>query len=86
MNLCFEVFGIDLVKLQFHLAEGGRVPNEILQARGCAIECRVNANDSGSILDLQLPCGKDIRVDSGIQKGSFVSPRYQFKKNLLFID
>ncbi len=71
--------GVDLVKLQIHIANGGTLPfkQEDLQQRGHAIECRIYAEDyennflpsSGKILYLQEPIGPGIRYDSGIYQG-----------------
>jgi acetyl-CoA carboxylase biotin carboxylase subunit len=74
--------GVDLVKLQIHIANGGELPfaQEDLQQNGHAIECRIYAEDaernflpsSGKILYLREPTGPGIRFDSGIYIGSEV--------------
>jgi acetyl-CoA carboxylase biotin carboxylase subunit len=74
--------GVDLVKLQIHIANGGELPfrQEDLEQKGHAIECRIYAEDaennflpsSGKILYLREPTGPGIRFDSGIYIGSEV--------------
>lgn len=74
--------GVDLVKLQLHIANGGEMPfkQQDLRQNGHAIECRIYAEDaennflpsSGKILFLREPTGPGIRFDSGIYAGSEV--------------
>lgn len=74
--------GVDLVKLQIHIANGGELPFEQkdLHQNGHSIECRIYAEDaennflpsSGKILFLREPTGPGIRFDSGIYAGSEV--------------
>jgi acetyl/propionyl-CoA carboxylase alpha subunit/acetyl-CoA carboxylase carboxyltransferase component len=69
--------GVDLAKLQLHLAEGGRLEGGPRTARGHAISVRLNAEDAeaalspapGTVELLQLPSGTGIRVDSGVTEG-----------------
>jgi acetyl-CoA carboxylase biotin carboxylase subunit len=73
------VTGIDLVREQFHIAQGGklRFQQSDIQLRGAAIECRIYAEDAnknfmphpGLITRLQPPSGPGIREDSGIYSG-----------------
>ena len=80
------VTGVDLVRAQFTVAAGGRLPwtQEILTARGHAIECRVYAEDpadgflpqAGPLLLYREPAGSGIRVDSGVVEGGTVSVHY----------
>ena len=73
------VTGIDLVKMQIHIAEGGVLPfaQEDLAQRGHAIECRVCAEDPdanfipnpGKIETLRVPGGPGVRDDSGVYEG-----------------
>ncbi|MFV0532879.1 MAG: acetyl/propionyl/methylcrotonyl-CoA carboxylase subunit alpha [Cumulibacter sp.] len=78
-----EVYGLDLVEEQLRLAAGGRVPTEP-QARGHAIELRVNAEDplrsflphAGQIERLDFPPMPGLRVDSGYLAGDAVPPNY----------
>jgi acetyl-CoA carboxylase biotin carboxylase subunit len=81
-----EVTGIDLVKLQILLAAGEKlkIKQEDVQLRGCAIECRVNAEDPnngflpspGNIDFCYIPGGKDVRVDTHIYSGYRIPPYY----------
>ncbi|MBA3328165.1 MAG: ATP-grasp domain-containing protein [Solirubrobacterales bacterium] len=76
--------GLDLVKLQLHVARGGRLDAEPPPAAGHAIEARLNAEDPerdfapspGTVELLCLPCGPGVRVDTGIAEGDVVSPEH----------
>ncbi|GAC1518019.1 MAG: biotin carboxylase N-terminal domain-containing protein [Acidimicrobiales bacterium] len=76
--------GIDLVRLQLHVAMGGRLGPEAPPARGHAIEVRLNAEDPdrgfapapGLVEVLQLPTGPGIRVDTGIAEGDVIPPEF----------
>jgi len=79
------VTGIDLVRLQIEVAQGGRVPRqEEIQPRGHAIEARVYAEDParnflpspGKITYLRVPGGPGLRDDSGVYGGWVVPPYY----------
>ncbi|ACP34438.1 Carbamoyl-phosphate synthase L chain ATP-binding [Sulfolobus islandicus L.S.2.15] len=80
------ITGIDLVKLQIRLAAGEYLPfsQEDLKKRGHAIQFRINAEDplnnftpqSGYITYYKEPTGPGVRVDSGIELGSWVPPYY----------
>jgi acetyl/propionyl-CoA carboxylase alpha subunit/acetyl-CoA carboxylase carboxyltransferase component len=78
------VTGVDLVKLQLHVAAGGRLEGEPPVVRGHAIEARLNAEDPGlgfaptpgRIALLRQPGGPGIRVDSGFAEGDVVSPQF----------
>ncbi|MEM0373403.1 MAG: acetyl-CoA carboxylase biotin carboxylase subunit [Sulfolobaceae archaeon] len=80
------ITGIDLVKLQIKLAAGEYLPysQEDIKIRGHAIEFRINAEDplnnfagsSGYITYYKEPSGPGIRVDSGVDLGSYVPPYY----------
>ncbi|NNE17431.1 MAG: ATP-grasp domain-containing protein, partial [Myxococcales bacterium] len=71
------VTGADLVKLQIHVARGGRLDAEPPIKRGHAIEARLNAEDPednfapspGLVEQLRLVSGPGIRVDTGIAEG-----------------
>jgi acetyl/propionyl-CoA carboxylase alpha subunit/acetyl-CoA carboxylase carboxyltransferase component len=79
--------GTDIVKLQLHVAAGGRL-DEIAEAappaRGHAIEARLTAEDPergfapapGLIEHLELPHGPGIRVDTGVASGDVIPPQY----------
>jgi acetyl-CoA carboxylase biotin carboxylase subunit len=80
------VTGIDLVHLQFAIAEGAPLPftQDDVRARGWAIEARVNAEDpkrdfmpaSGTIARFDVPAAPGIRVDTGVRDGSEISVYY----------
>jgi acetyl-CoA carboxylase biotin carboxylase subunit len=80
------VTGVDLVKEQIRIARGRRMgPTEsVLQPKGWAIECRINAEDPynnfmpsvGPITTLLTPSGPGVRVDSGVYRGFEISPYY----------
>ncbi|MDI6102373.1 biotin carboxylase N-terminal domain-containing protein [Actinoplanes sp. NEAU-A12] len=72
--------GTDLVKLQLHVAAGGRLTGEQPAELGHAIEARLNAEDPdrdfapspGRIARLALPAGPGIRVDTGVSEGDSI--------------
>jgi acetyl/propionyl-CoA carboxylase alpha subunit/acetyl-CoA carboxylase carboxyltransferase component len=76
--------GVDLVKLQLHVAADGRLDGEPPEERGHAIEARLNAEDPdrsfapapGTVELLSLPTGPGIRVDTGIAEGERIPPEY----------
>ena len=80
------VTGIDLVKLQIHIASGKPIPfkQSDLKLNGCAIECRINAEDplndfapsSGPVPSCTMPYGPGIRVDTYLLPGCTVSGYY----------
>jgi len=80
------VTGLDLVKEQIRIAAGMPLPfrqKEIVH-RGCAIECRINAEDPdagfrpspGVIKRWQTPGGPWVRLDSHVVAGYRVPPNY----------
>ncbi|MEB2318420.1 MAG: acetyl-CoA carboxylase biotin carboxylase subunit [Pseudomonadota bacterium] len=81
-----EVTGIDLVQLQFRVAEGLGLgfTQEAVSLAGHAIEARLYAEDvpagflpsTGRIECWQRPSGPGIRCDDGIETGMMVSPYY----------
>ena len=80
------VTGIDIVREQVRVAAG--LPLAFAQddvvLRGHAIECRINAENAaknfapgpGTIGAYREPGGPFVRVDSGVEAGSVVSPYY----------
>lgn len=73
------VTGIDLVKAQIRIAAGEKlhISQEDIQMKGCAIECRINAEDPkrhfmpcpGTVTDLHFPGGNGIRMESALYNG-----------------
>ena len=80
------VTGIDLVAEQIAIAGGAglRLRQDAVQQRGCAIECRVNAEDPqrdfapcpGRVGTAAWPAAPGLRVDTHIESGSQVPPYY----------
>ena len=79
------VTGIDLVKAQIRIAAGEplSLSQEDISLRGHSIECRVNAEDPdtfvpspGKILNLRLPGGPGVRVDTHLYAGCTIPPFY----------
>jgi acetyl-CoA/propionyl-CoA carboxylase biotin carboxyl carrier protein len=78
--------GIDIVREQIRVAAGERlsVAQGDVVLRGHAIECRINAEDAsknfapgpGRIAGYREPSGPGVRVDSGVEAGSEVTPFY----------
>ncbi len=74
------VTGVDLVKLQLHVARGGRLEGPVPAARGHAIEVRINAEDPengfapapGKIELFRIPTGPGLRIDTGFREGQVV--------------
>ncbi|MGB3443334.1 MAG: biotin carboxylase N-terminal domain-containing protein [Actinophytocola sp.] len=72
--------GTDLVRLQLHVAGGGRLEGPQPAESGHAIEARLNAEDPdrdfapspGRIARLALPAGPGIRVDTGVSEGDTI--------------
>ena len=79
------VTGLDLVRAQILVAGGAPLPfrQEDLVTEGHAVECRVYAEDSrtllpqtGTLIRYRPPSGEGIRVDSGVAEGQAVSVHY----------
>ncbi|MBB3038401.1 carboxyl transferase domain-containing protein [Hoyosella altamirensis] len=76
--------GLDLVKLQIHVANGGELTGECPSEFGHAVEARLNAEDAdngfapapGSVQLLKFPLGSGLRVDTGIAQGDIIPPDY----------
>ncbi|OII21527.1 acetyl-/propionyl-CoA carboxylase subunit alpha [Curtobacterium sp. MCBA15_016] len=76
-----EVTGIDLVREQFRIAEGGVLDYSDPVARGHSFEFRINGEDPGRnffpapgpVHAFHAPSGPGVRVDSGVVSGDVVS-------------
>ena len=76
-----EVTGIDLVREQFRIAEGGVLDYKDPEVRGHSIEFRINGEDAGRgflptpgpIHSVRFPGGPGVRVDSGITTGDIIT-------------
>jgi acetyl-CoA/propionyl-CoA carboxylase biotin carboxyl carrier protein len=76
-----EVTGIDLVREQFRIAEGGLVDYPDPEPHGHSIEFRINGEDPGMnfmpmpgpVHTLRFPGGPGIRVDSGVTTGDVIT-------------
>ena len=78
------VTGVDLVKLQLHLAAGGSLEGDPPAATGHAIEARICAEDAdsgfapapGVVELLRLPGGPGVRVDTGVVEGEAIAAAF----------
>ena len=80
------VTGVDLVRLQFRVAQGEPLPfaQADLALSGHAIEARLYAEDpaadflpsNGTLAAWRAPAGEGVRVDAGVENGSAVTPFY----------
>jgi len=80
------VTGVDLVATQIRIASENKLPfrQGDVKFHGCAIECRINAEDpffdfaptTGKIEFLNVPGGPGIRIDTALQRGIEISPYY----------
>ena len=79
------VTGIDIVVQQLRIARGEQLAftQADVVERGCALECRINAEDPltfapcpGRVARWDVPGGFGIRLDSHIRAGDSVSPHY----------
>jgi acetyl/propionyl-CoA carboxylase alpha subunit len=79
------VTGLDLVELQLRVADGDILPLDLRAGgRGHAIEARVCAEDPdqrfiprpGPLGKVSFPDMEHVRVDSGVESGSLVTPNY----------
>ena len=75
---------LDLVKLQIHIARGGRLEAAQPRTIGHAIEVRLNAEDPengfapgpGTIERFKIATGPGIRIDTGVSVGDAVPPEF----------
>jgi acetyl-CoA carboxylase biotin carboxylase subunit len=80
------ITGIDLIEQQIRIARGEKlsIKQENVKLTGWAIECRINAEDvqtaftpsPGRIDKLVMPEGKNIRIDSGVERGSVIAANF----------
>ena len=80
------VTGFDIVREQILVAAGEQlsIAQDEVELRGWAIECRINAEAAhkkfapapGPITTYREPAGPGVRVDSGVEAGSEVTPMY----------
>ncbi|MFT4283355.1 MAG: biotin carboxylase N-terminal domain-containing protein [Protaetiibacter sp.] len=76
-----EVTGIDLVREQFRIAEGGVLDYPDPETHGHSIEFRINGEDPGRnflptpgpVQAIRYPGGPGVRIDSGVTTGDVVS-------------
>ena len=75
-----EVTGIDLVREQFRIAEGGLIDYDDPAPQGHSFEFRINGEDPGlnfmptpgPVNVLRFPGGPGVRVDSGVTTGDVI--------------
>ncbi|MFM6977887.1 MAG: acetyl/propionyl/methylcrotonyl-CoA carboxylase subunit alpha [Micrococcales bacterium] len=76
-----EVTGIDLVREQFRLAEGGVLEYADPKVTGHSFEFRINGEDAGRnfmpapgpVHLFKAPSGPGVRVDTGVESGDVIS-------------
>ncbi len=76
--------GLDLVKLQIHIARGGGLEGDPPRSTGHAIEVRLNAEDPengfaaapGVVTRFRIALGPGVRVDTGVAEGDCVPPDF----------
>jgi len=76
-----EVTGIDLVREQFRIAEGGILDYDDPETHGHSIEFRINGEDPGRnflptpgpVQAIRFPGGPGVRIDSGVTTGDVIS-------------
>ena len=79
-----EVTGLDLVREQFRIAEGGLLDYPDPVVSGHSFEFRINGEDPGrnfmpspgSIHVFKAPSGPGVRVDSGVESGDVISGNF----------
>ncbi len=76
-----EVTGLDLVREQFRIAEGGKLDYSDPEVRGHSFEFRINGEDAGKnfmpapgpVHVFKAPSGPGVRVDTGVGAGDVIS-------------
>jgi len=79
-----EVTGLDLVREQFRIAEGGLIDYPDPEVSGHSFEFRINGEDPGqnfmpapgSVHVFRTPGGPGVRVDSGVESGDSISGNF----------
>jgi len=79
-----EVTGLDLVREQFRIAEGGLIDYQDPVVSGHSFEFRINGEDPGknfmpapgSVHVFRAPGGPGVRVDSGVESGDSISGNF----------
>ena len=79
-----EVTGLDLVREQFSIAEGGLIDYPDPEVSGHSFEFRINGEDPGqnfmpapgSVHVFRAPGGPGVRVDSGVESGDSISGNF----------
>ena len=77
-----ETTGVDLVRLQLHVGQGGHLDGEPPAPRGHAMQARLNAEDPermfapapGHVARLRLGAGPGVRVDAAVAEGDVLAP------------
>ena len=76
-----EVTGLDLVREQFRIAEGGVLDYADPEVKGHSFEFRINGEDAGRnfmpapgpVKLFKAPSGPGVRVDTGVESGDVIS-------------
>jgi acetyl-CoA carboxylase biotin carboxylase subunit len=78
--------GVDIIKEQIKIAAGERlsIKKDVLEPRGHAIECRINAENPddnfrpspGTVTTYHVPGGPGVRVDTHLYQGYKIPPYY----------
>lgn len=79
-----EVTDFDLIKEQIKVAAGETISGRNYYPKLYAMECRINAEDPangfrpspGKIVNLHLPGGRGVRIDSHVYAGYVIPPNY----------
>ena len=79
-----QVIDYDLIREQIKIANGEKISGNNYFPKLCSIECRINAEDPfndfmpnpGRILNLHLPGGHGVRVDTHVYSGYVIPPYY----------